>query len=337
MANVPPKKTQFVVRVVLSFGLLAILAYSINLQDLAGLLLGVRPEFVLLVLAAQLVDRLINTWRWQVMLRAQGVVLPLWPLFRIQMTTGCLGSFLPSNVGVDVLRMMAISKCTDRSIQAVAASALDRGLNVGITLIVAAIAGIFAAGRYLPWSVALAMIVLCFAFFIIGLVFTRPTLSRMLGPLIKRTLGVGLSEKLKTIYQSFLEYGRQPRILALASALTLLILLVRVMIVYLEALALNIHIDFLALALVMPLAWILLMLPISVGGIGLQEGAFFAALRGLGVSGAGAVSISILEHLLSRIVILPGFYFYLRGGLVGARKDEIVRCASTVSQQDRPL
>lgn len=328
MTTTNSKKNHFILRVVLSFSLLAILAYSINLQDLVNLLLGIRPEFILLVLAAQLADRLVNTWRWQVMLRAQGVVLPLWSLFRIQMTTGCLGSFLPSNVGVDVLRMMAIAKCTDRSIQAVAASALDRGLNVGITLIVAAVAGIFAAGRYLPWSVALMLIALCCAFFIVGLAFTRPMFSRLLGPLIRRILGVGLSDKLKTIYQSFLEYGQQPRILALASALTLLILFVRVVIVYLEALALNIHIDFLALALVMPLAWILLMLPISIGGIGLQEGAFFAALRGLGVSGVGAVSISILEHLLSRIVILPGFYFYLRGGLVGARKGEVVHCAA---------
>lgn len=328
MTTTNSKKTHFILRVVLSFGLLAILAYSINLQDLVNLLLGIRLEFVLLVLAAQLADRLVNTWRWQVMLRAQGIALPLWSLFRIQMTTGCLGSFLPSNVGVDVLRMMAIAKCTDRSIQAVAASALDRGLNVGITLIVAAVAGIFAAGRYLPLSVALILIALCCAFFIVGLAFTRPTFSKILGPLIRRFLGVGLSDKLKTIYQSFLEYGRQPRILAMASALTLLILFVRVVIVYLEAVALNIHVDFLALALVMPLAWILLMLPISIGGIGLQEGAFFAALRGLGVSGAGAVSISILEHLLSRIVILPGFYFYLRGGLVGARKDEVVHCTA---------
>ncbi len=309
-------------RVGLSFGLLAVLAYSIDLQSLYALLLGVRPGMLGLILLVQIVERLLNTWRWQIMLRAQDVHLGLWCLFRIQMTSGFLGTFLPTAVGVDVLRMMAVAKCTDRSVQAVAASALDRGLNVSITLVVAAVAGIFAAGRYLPMSAALLMIGLCLAFFACGIIFTRPALWRWFSPWLRKVLGPSFLDKLRVFYQSFLEYGRRPGVLAWASLLTLVILLVRVVIVFMEAMALNIQVDFLALTLVLPLVWIIMMLPISIGGIGLQEGAFFAALRGLGVSGAGAVSISILEHLLSRLVVLPGFFFYLRGGLVGGDGSE---------------
>lgn len=312
-------------RVGLSFGLLTVLAYSIDLGSLYSLLLGVRPGMLVLILLVQVVERLLNTWRWQIMLRAQDVHLGLWCLFRIQMTSGFLGTFLPTAVGVDVLRMMAVAKCTDRSVHAVAASALDRGLNVGITLIVAAVAGVFAAGRYLPWTAALLMMGLCLAFFICGIIFTRPALGRWFSPWLRKILGASLADKLRVFYQSFLEYGRRPKVLAWASLLTLVILLVRVVIVFMEAMALNIQVEFLALALVLPLVWIIMMLPISVGGIGLQEGAFFAALRGLGVPGAGAVSISILEHLLSRIVVLPGLFFYMRGGLVGAKKSETVR------------
>jgi glycosyltransferase 2 family protein len=316
------KHTRLLVRLFLSFALLAVLAYSVELDNLFSLLMGVRPEILVVILFIQIAERLLNVWRWQLLLFAQGVHLRWWPLFRIQMTSGCLGTLLPTSVGVDVLRMIAVSKCTERSVQAVAASALDRGLHVGITMIVAAVAGIFAGGGYLPWPVALLMIGLCLAFFSCGVIFTRPTLGRLLSPWLRKILGSSLADKLRVFYQSFLEYRRHPIMLAWASLLTLVILLVRVIIVYMEAMALNIQMEFLALILVLPLVWIIMMLPISVGGIGLQEGAFYAALRGLGVPGAGAVSISILEHILSRIVVLPGFFFYIRGGLVGAKKTE---------------
>ena len=89
--------------------------------------------------------------------------------------------------------------------------------------------------------------------------------------------------------------------------------------VYLQAMALNIHADPLLLALVLPLVWVTLMLPVSIGGLGLQEGAYFAFLRGIGIGGPGAVAISILEHVIVRVASLPGLFFYLRGGLVGGK------------------
>ncbi len=304
----------------LSLGLLAALAYTIDLSEMARLMVGLRWEIFAVLLILVLGERLLSTWKWQVLLTTHGSDLTLWQLFRIQMTSGCFGLFLPSSMGMDVLRMVAISQCSTKPIQAVAASAADRAISVFIHLFLGAVVALLAAaGDYLPWPMAVVFPILFLGVAGVVMILALPTLNKWVAPLLRRTVGEKITGKLKEFYSSLLVYRDHKRALTINAAIFSLMIILRIIIVYAQAVALNIHVDPLLLALVLPLVWVALMLPISIGGLGLQEGAYFFFLRGIGVGGPAALAISILEHVIVRVASLPGLYFYLRGGLVGGK------------------
>lgn len=317
MATPYRNRLKLLSRVVLSVGLLALLACSIDLGEMASLLVGVRWEFFAFLLALSLIDRLLSAWKWRILLSAHGNTLGLWPLFRIQMTSGFFGLFLPTALGMDVLRMVAISRCSANPVQAVAASAVDRGISVFVSLFLAAVTAFIAAGTYLSWPVALAFPILLLGFSGTLAIITLPALNNWLAPLVLKVLGVSTTAKLREFYASLLLFRQQKTILVMNAALFGGSICIRIGIVSLQAVALNIQADPLLLALVLPLIWVAMMLPISLGGLGLQEGAYFVFMRGIGVGGSAAVALSLIEQVIARVASLPGLYFYLRGGLAG--------------------
>ena len=63
--------------------------------------------------------------------------------------------------------------------------------------------------------------------------------------------------------------------------------------------------------------WVALMLPITIGGFGVQEIGYVALLGFVGVAPAVAIGVSFLEHVVVRLVTLPGALFL--GDLYGSR------------------
>jgi glycosyltransferase 2 family protein len=318
LKNEQKNHLKLLIRVVLTLGLLTLLAFSIDLVEMGRILAGLRFDIFALLISLSLFERLLSTWKWRILLSIQGGrSLSLWELFRIQMTSGCFGLFLPSALGMDVLRMVAVSRCSANPAQAVAASAVDRGLSVLVNLLLAAVTALIVAGTYLPWPVAIFFPFFFLGFCGVGMVLMQPALNRWVAPLLRKVLGESITAKLRDFYAGLTVFRHQAWPMIQNSLIFGMMICVRIGMVYLQASALNIHVDPLLLSLVLPFVWVALMLPVSIGGLGLQEGAYFTFLGSIGVAGSAAVAISILEHVIVRVASLPGFYFYLRGGLVG--------------------
>ena len=107
---------------------------------------------------------------------------------------------------------------------------------------------------------------------------------------------------------------RQPRALVAASLLYLLHHLLVVTAIFFAALALDVDISFgWALALV-PIARVLVLLPLSISGLGVQEAAFVVLFQQVGLEPAAAFSLSLLGHVVLMVVPLAGgVIFLLRG------------------------
>lgn len=63
------------------------------------------------------------------------------------------------------------------------------------------------------------------------------------------------------------------------------------------------------LMLVIPILWVIVMLPITIGGIGLQDAGYVVLMGLIGVSAPVAVGMSLVEHVMTRVAILPGVFF----------------------------
>jgi glycosyltransferase 2 family protein len=76
-------------------------------------------------------------------------------------------------------------------------------------------------------------------------------------------------------------------------------------------LGLGLNIDVAAYLIVVPLANLVQVLPISVGGWGLRESFYVLALSKLGVPGSDALALSVLYGLLNMVCSLPGGIVWL--------------------------
>lgn len=115
---------------------------------------------------------------------------------------------------------------------------------------------------------------------------------RLLRPLFK------LSEELNVLMRK-----RQARVALLWAVINHL---VRVLIVFALALALGLHVQLLDVFALAPVALLMAMIPISLGGWGVREFVFMGALGSIGIAPAEAVSLSILFGLVAALTGFAG-------------------------------
>jgi uncharacterized membrane protein YbhN (UPF0104 family) len=106
-----------------------------------------------------------------------------------------------------------------------------------------------------------------------------------------------------------LSYRHQPRRLLYVSIVTLALFVVRLCFAKSLVLACGADVSFGQLLVVIPILWIVVMLPITIGNIGLQDAGYVALMGLLGVPAAVAVSMSLIEHVAARAASLPGVLF----------------------------
>ena len=93
---------------------------------------------------------LTNTWRWRLLLDAQGVIVPLKTLAASYLVAGFFNNFLPSNIGGDVVRVRDTARAAGSRTLATTVILVDRGLGlIGLVLLAAlgATAAAMAAAR----------------------------------------------------------------------------------------------------------------------------------------------------------------------------------------------
>jgi glycosyltransferase 2 family protein len=294
-------------------GTLVLVIWVLQQIDFAPLLTRLatmRWGVVGLLIGIGLLDRFVTAWKWHVLLVATNLRLSLVEAFRIQMIATFFGSFLPTAVGMDAVRIYLVSKATGRTIDSVSASTVDRLLTVLGTFVVAGAAMVVAAlgqGGDTPyWLILLPMLFIATALLMTaGAHWTGSVRS-----ISVRLFGDRVTAFAAKIYRSLHEFRRRPGAVAACCALTVGSFAVRVLFVQVAAVALRVDVALAALALSLPVTWVALMLPISIGGLGLQEGAYLVALSSVGVEPVSAVAIALLDQIVMRVVSLLGALFW---------------------------
>jgi glycosyltransferase 2 family protein len=307
-----------IVRIVVTLGLLALVIFLVDWRAVWGVLRTVDLEWVALALLLALVDRVIINYRWQVLLSGRGVDIRFWRLFRVQLAANFAGSFLPSSIGVDALRVAALCRSGERTAPVVAATLVDRLSLVLASLVFGSVMVVVLAQARVPSDV----VSFVFAMTAIGILGCAACLygpvRRFLRLQVLRWIPERFRATVGEIAQASAAYRSQPAALLKVAAATLVLFVVRIY--FAKALALSCGVDapFLDLLLVAPILWILVMLPITIGGFGVQEASYVLLMSLIGIGPAVAVSMSLLEHLVSRLASLPGALFV--ADFVGSRE-----------------
>ena len=290
----------------------AILAYLVSRIDMGAALvalIGVHPLHLATVLLLVGLDRLVMIGRWLLVLRGSGHRVAMKSVAWIFLVSSFVGSALPAGIGADAARAYTLSRRTDDPSEAVASVTIDRLAGIlSLALLAAGGMLLWGAANTLPggwvWLIATGTLTLALA-----VLFA----DRLGAPLIPASWrSSGPARAVMSLAHAVARYRDRRLTLAGVFALSVVVQLLRVWQAYLLGLGLGITVPFTYYLMFMPIGLLMLLLPISIAGFGLPQGAIVWLLRPQGVPDSLSFALSTLILLTGLAGNLPGAWLYAR-------------------------
>jgi uncharacterized protein (TIRG00374 family) len=297
------------IRILIGIGLLALVLSFANWHEVGAVLRKVDLAWVAWAFALAMIDRVVLNYRWQVLLAARGVQIGFWRLFRVQLAANFIGSFLPSSLGVDAVRIAALCRMGEPAPAVIASAVVDRASIVLATFVLGSATILLLAQTRVPPNVARLVLLST----LVGVLICAAALLPAVRRWVRLSLVPRLPERVRhtahDIAEAALAYRHDTGMWGKVAISTVLTFAVRIAFAKAVVLACGVDVPFTDLLLVIPILWIIVMLPITIGGIGVQDAGYVGLMALLGIAPAVAVSMSLIEHVVTRAAGLPGAFF----------------------------
>jgi uncharacterized protein (TIRG00374 family) len=300
----------------------ALLVYLLRGVDLQRLWTAVRQASWLWLTAALALYFLmlaVSTWRWSLLLQAQGVVVQSSRLLGSFLVATFFNNFLPSNIGGDVIRISDTAPAARSRTLAATIVAVDRILGLLALVLIAALGATItremlpplehgSAGPLSPWLLwigfTLGAGVLLQAFI------TPQTVLWLCRPL-RLLHAEWVDARLARITQTLERFRTSP--VALAGGALGAIAVQAILVAFYVAIAYSMRIPVSPwhLAVIVPISFVVQMLPISMNGFGVREATFVSYFALLGLPAEAALLISFVGAALIMLWSLAGAAVYM--------------------------
>jgi len=292
-----------IIRLAISFGLLAVLAFAIaDPRDLALLIGRVRLPELFLATAIVAGDRVLMAYKWRLLLLARRVPLDLWTAIRAYFAATFAGLLLPVTVGADAIRVLAVRRF---GVYDVAASIFVERLVGAVAVATLAMA---CSTFVLGWLSGLAprrVALLVTAAALVGLVGFIVSLW-LVGEWIGRRLGDG--SRLSKFWAAYLAYREHPSALLLFYFLSVFESLLPVFGMYVIGRGLGLDLPLGVLVATIPVALTIARLPISLGGFGVQELSFVYLVGLFGIPATEGLAVMLVADAVFILTLLPSAF-----------------------------
>ncbi len=260
-------------RLAISGGILALILWKVNPGRVLSEMAGANIWLLVACMFIALSGYILAGFRWHLFMRAHGlrVSFPdtLWAMFAGLF----IGNFLPAGAGVDVVRGAWMVRKHGELAKVSASIVADR-LTGFIILAFTALAAVWVHSDLRVPVAILAILLLAGTI----LAFTDPFIT-----LAEKTIGrlrwLRIGERAMSFLRAFHFYGRRPGLLFLTFLLALVLQVVFAIVGHLVSGALGYWPPLWASLIFVPTVNLLAMLPVSVSGFGVREGAFLFLFR----------------------------------------------------------
>lgn len=297
-------KVRLVLKALVSLGLLGWLGYTIRWQEVGSALVGIDPVWLLAAVAAIMVSVVVSASKWSLVLQAQGYRLRWGFLWRTYWEGLFLNNFLPSSIGGDALRIFRVSKQLNDTAGALASVIVERTLAMaGIAL--TGLIGALVLQRWVPAITLLFGLLFLMSLVLTGIIVSgiHPAGLGRVGRFLKRLAGHG--EQMKRHWPLLLG--------VLLWSVVFQVLVVAVNYCIFRALHINM-INWWDTVYIIPVTSVIAMIPVSINGFGVREGAYVKLLQGFQVSATMAFSCSLIfAFLVSLCSLYGGLLMWRRG------------------------
>lgn len=291
------------VKILLAGLFLLVLFRSVGIGALVEQLENINYLYFSLFLFISLPMIWASCMKWALFLDSQVKVISLMRLYTISYFVNL---FAPSTIGGDVARSFGLGKKINNQSKALAATFFERLTGLLMMLALSAASLIYskdlleAFGGYL-------LIALLFALVLGGLFFLHSVRIIMLNIVLK-TMGLASGipgyNKTRAFLESLKEEVSFSKMVILKSFIWSTVFHgLTIINTYLAGKSIGVqNLDMLSLTAVVPMVLLVLTIPLTPGGIGVQEGAFVFLLTKVGISSPEALAISLLLRLKNLIL-----------------------------------
>jgi hypothetical protein len=290
-------------RILVSIAILVVILRSVDAFQVLDILKRAKPDLLWTALILQLASATLSAFRWQLIMRNLkfGLMFPFY--LRSYYKAMFFNQGLPTSVGGDAIRVLDVANRGFRKRDALYGVLLDRIVGLGALLVMNLVAYPFAPDK-LPDSIY-TLTLLAVTCGVAGLaIVSSARFLAWLDAYPKLAIVGAMADRLRLAFLS-------NRLLIGASSL--LIPLLAMLSFHATGSALGLQYGFVTYLVIVPPAIILTIIPISVAGWGVREGALVALFALVGADKAVILTMSILYGLMQVIVSLPGFIIFLAG------------------------
>jgi hypothetical protein len=297
-------------RALLTLAILGYFAARIDMREAGLALLRLDLGAAAIVLGLLAIDRSVMIWRWVLLLRSSQTDVSAAAAARIYLVSSFVGSFLPAGVGADAVRAFTLGRRTTDTSEAFASVAIDRVLGM-LSIVGLGIAGVALwARRAAPGLWPPAMILGTLTVGLAAGLFWADRVLRAVIPDFWHESPPG--RRALRLADALARYRGRAGTLTSVMALSVGVQVLRVLEAYVLGRGIGIAVGLAYYLVFMPVGLLLLLLPISISGFGLPQGAIVWMLRPQSVPDPQSFALSTLIVLSGLIGNLPGAWLYLR-------------------------
>ena len=308
MSENPPKekiefKWSWLARILITALILTLIFRNIEFNNVKDIIFHADIKLLILAVLFQLLSTLLAGYRWGRVMKK----LSFGQKSDFYMYSYFKGSFfnqgLPTSIGGDAIRVLDVATKGHRKRDAFIGVFIDRILGLAGLLILNLVANYFLPDL-LPENLFLMinLIVLSGLVGFIGFIYIHKIKALNKNRLLNYIFRV--SEKLNTVLID-------ARAISFHLIVGLLIHLFSIINIYLVGQSVGLEYDLLTIAVIVPPVILLTLIPVSLAGWGIREGAMIGLFGLIGGVAANVLSMSILYGIILIIASIPGLYTYL--------------------------
>lgn len=226
-----------------------------------------------------------NVLRWCTLLWAQKVKVPYWQAYKISLGGNFASNFLPSTIGGDGFRMLAVQPYTKSKNFSIGSVVLDRVINMCAMVFLVPI-------PFVMFGSTLTQLISAAA----------PSMAFIIPEPIQKLF----SKYFPKILQALKTWSQQPASFLWAFVFAWPSNILPIIGTYTIARSLGMDISFWHAVGVQTVSYFLSVLPISINGYGLREVVYTTLYSSIGISVEQASTLAIITRLVTILSTLPG-------------------------------
>ena len=288
------------IRVVVSAVLLTLIAWRTDWNEVGAQFARLRVELWLAAVGLYLVAQVASARRWQVFAQELGFEQSLGQFCGYSLIGMFFSLVLPTLIGGDVMRVWYLNGQSGRKWPAIVSVFLERVNGLAI-LIATACVGVLIAPVELPMWIS-------------GVVWGTAAVAAIgLASLPMLTRWHQLSAEWREQLRMLLGLMKSPRLLVEPTLMSVIVQVMAVLILWCLGLGIGLEVPIAYCFVLVPVVSLLMLLPISLNGMGVREGGTVLMLLPLGIDASAGLTLAFLWFTTGVAVSAMGGVVYLFG------------------------